>query len=140
MRVVTRLKRLAGIVGRIAAPLCEKFAYRLFLLVSSARLWARPQIWVSKEGMVVVEVHNFICMRLWVKVGAGHVFSISPYHTTSVFVAGLSASCSDTYVTAHAWRGVCRGEHALVCFVNAHFISSLQDRRRYPINGVCRRP
>lgn len=84
MRVVTRLKRLAGIVGRIAAPLCEKFACRLFLLVSSARLWARPQIWVSKEGMVVAEVHNFICMHLWMKVGAGHVFSISPYHTTSI--------------------------------------------------------
>lgn len=79
--MVTRLKRLAGIAGRIAAPLCEKFAYRLFPLVSSTRLWACPQIWVSEEGMVVAEMHNFICVHMWVQVGAGHVFSISPCHT-----------------------------------------------------------
>lgn len=60
-RMVTRLKRLAGIAGRIAVLLCKKLANRLFLRVSSVRLRARPQIWVSRADMVMPEVHDFIC-------------------------------------------------------------------------------
>lgn len=141
MRTVTRLKRLAGIAGRIAAPLCKKSAYRLFLLVSSARLRTRPQIWVRREGMIVPEVHNFICAHMWMQVGAGHAFSISRYHmhlcicgwTTSI-VPGHICDCPylDDSVLSHL--------QALGCFVNINFISSLQERRCYPINGVCRRP
>lgn len=94
-----RLKGLAGIAGRIAVPLCKNFAYRLVPVVNFTRMWARPQAWVSREGMVMPEAHDFICVHMWVLAMSSP--SHPPTHT-SVFLAGLSASCLDVCLTAHA--------------------------------------
>lgn len=79
---------MAGIAGRTAATLWEKFACGLFPLVSSAGLWAHPQVWMSREGMAVPEELD---VPICAPVGAGHASSIPLPNTHSV--AGLAGSC-----------------------------------------------
>lgn len=58
-------------------------------LVSSARLWARPQVWMSREGLAVPEELD---VPLGAPVGAARVPSIPPCHTHTP-VAGLMGLC-----------------------------------------------
>lgn len=105
--MVTRWKRVAGIAGRIAAPPCKKFAGGLFPPVSSARLWACPQVWMSRGVMAMPEELE---VPKCAHVGAGYASSIPPAtHTPVAGLAGLWLThvCVNACVCLEGW--LCAG-------------------------------